>query len=356
MATSVPAPIRPPVDPATGWTVWGQRPAMSNLRDAVQRGPGHAYIFSGPRQSGRRLAALEFARALCCPNLTADGVPCRSCAVCGRIDRGVFPDVTLFDLQTQAARDKDKSKNLTLTIATVREVSAAVAYRPAEAAWRVVIVDDIESMQETAQEAFLKTLEEPPPYVVLILLTTGIDALLPTILSRCQVIGFGNAAPGTIRSTLEAAGEVPDRAARIAGTAQGSMGWAFDAATDRALVDAREEEAREALAFVQGSGYERMVRAVLLADEFSRTRETVFDRLRLYQGVWRSALYIAQGVDSPSGITLPAPLPESLTGQSTVDLVRAIRSVDTCLANLEANVRPRLALESMVLAWPTVSR
>jgi len=353
---SAPASIQPAVDPATGWTVWGQRPAVADLRNAVQHGPGHAYIFSGPRQSGRRLAALEFARALCCPNVTTNGVPCRSCGVCGRVGRGVFPDVTLFDLQTQAARDKDKSKNLTLTIATVREVSAAVAYRPSEAGWRIVIVDDVEAMQETAQEAFLKTLEEPPPYAVLILLTTEADALLPTILSRGRVVRFGYSSSADIQAALEAAGEAADRAARIAGAAQGSIGWAFDAANDGALIDAREAAAQEALSFVLGASYERMVGSVVLADEFSRSRDAVFDRLHLFQAIWRSALYVAQGIESPSGITFPIPLPEPLARQSMDDLVRAIRSVDTCLANLEANVRPRLALESMVMAWPSLSR
>ncbi len=214
--------IRSVPDPDTGWPVWGQPTAVGAMQAALDCGPGHAYIFSGPAQSGRRLAALHVAAALACPDAGASMHPCRACAICRRIERGVFPDVTVFDLASQAIRDKDKSRNLTLNIATVREVAGAIAYRPAEARWRVVIVDDAETMQETAQEAFLKTLEEPPAYAVIILLATDIEGLLPTILSRCRVVRFGPSPHGEIERALAAAGVEPALSARIAGSAQGS--------------------------------------------------------------------------------------------------------------------------------------
>jgi DNA polymerase-3 subunit delta' len=295
---------------------------------------------------------MELARALCCPDRKPEGVPCRICAVCRRIGRGVFPDVTTFNLQTQAARDGDKSRNLTLNIGTVREVASAVAYRPAEAAWRVAIVDDVETMQETAQEAFLKTLEEPPPFVVLILITTDVEALLPTILSRCRVIRFGSSPAGDVRDALTSAGVETAQAVRIADAAQGSMGWAFDSANDDSLVSGREADARAALDFVMADPYQRVVEAIHLADEFGKAREAVFGRLDLFQAIWRSALYVRQGVDSASGAALTKPIHADIRSQSTEDLIRAIRAVDTCVANLEANVRPRLALQSMVLGWP----
>lgn len=346
--------IRAQVNYLTGWTVWGQRKAVDVLQGALERGPGHAYIFSGPAQSGRRRTALEFARALCCSNPGPDNQPCGSCSICGRIDRGVFPDVTVFDLASQTARDKDKSKNLTLNISTVRNVTSAIAYRPAETSWRVVIVDDAETMQETAQEAFLKTLEEPPAYVVLILLATDVETLLPTILSRCRIVRFGFSSSVEIRAALEASGIGPDRASHIADVAEGSMGWAFDSASDPSLVEGRVVAAQEALDFVLADPYQRVVRAVLMADEFSKARDGVFPRLHRIQAVWRSALYVQQGVETSSLNKGMASRLDGFQRVSCEDLVRAIRAVDTCVANLEANVRPRLALESMVMAWPRV--
>lgn len=347
--------IQGPVNPETGWAVWGQGPAVDVLTGAIQRGPGHAYIFSGPERSGRRRAALEFARALCCPNAGPAGVPCGACAVCGRIERGVFPDVTVYDLGAQAERDKDKSRNLTLNISTVREVASAVAYRPSEAPWRVVVVDDAETMQETAQEAFLKTLEEPPAYAVIILLATDVEALLPTILSRCREIRFGYSSRTEIHAALLAAGVDGDRATRIADAAEGSIGWAFDSANDDSLVKARERELHEALAFVFADAYEQAVQAVLMADEFPKARELVFGRLRLLQAIWRSALYVRHGIETSSTNAIVASKWEDFRRIPPGDLIRAIRAVDTCIANLEANVRPRLALESMVIAWPRLT-
>ena len=354
MAPNAGSEIVPQLNRDTSWPVWGQAAAVADLDAAVRRGPGHAYILSGPAQSGRRLSALEFARALCCTNPGPEGQSCRGCSICGRIERGVFPDVTVFDLASQAARDNDKSKNLTLNISTVRDISAAVAYRPAEAQWRVVIVDDAETMQETAQEAFLKTLEEPPSYVVLILLATDIETLLPTIISRCRVVRFGSSSPFEIRAALEASDVEPDRASHISDVAEGSMGWAFDSANDVSLVEVRVAAWQEVVDFVLADAYQRVVRAVLMADEFTKAREVVFARLHLLQAVWRSVLYVQQGVETSSLNKGVASRLDGFQGASSEDLVRAIRAVDTCVANLEANVRPRLAMESMVTAWPRV--
>jgi DNA polymerase-3 subunit delta' len=262
----------------------------------------------------------------------------------------VFQDVTEFNLARQAERDRDKSKNLTLNVATVREVSAAVSFRPGEARWRVVIVDDAETMQETAQEAFLKTLEEPPSYAVILLLTTDVEAILPTILSRATVVRFGATPTDEIRNALAVAqvhASVLDRLSSVAG---GSIGWAFEAATDRAMLEAREAEIGEALQFIIASDYDRMVRAIALAELFGKDREALFARLDVVRLVWRAAMYarfqLGEGLGS-----------RDLSSFAEIDaqaIVRAIQSIDACITNLEANVRPRLAMEAMVLSWPRV--
>src|SRR3990170_2136358 len=166
-----------PPDPETQSEVWGHRRAIRTLQQAVEHGPGHAYILTGPERVGKRTAAFHFAKLLACADRGDTLQPCGSCTSCRRIDRNVFPDVTQFDLARQEERDKDKSRNVSLNITTVRDIAAAVAYRPLESSWRVIIVDDVDTMQETAQEAFLKTLEEPPPYAVILLLTRDADLM-----------------------------------------------------------------------------------------------------------------------------------------------------------------------------------
>lgn len=337
----------PPIDPETGWAVWGQPRAVTTLQQALQQGPAHSWIFAGPPGTGKHATALALATALCCPNRGQDMAGCGTCSVCRRIERGVFPDVTGFSLERQAERDGDKSRNLTLNIATVREISAAVAFRPTEARWRVVIVRDAETMQEPAQEAFLKTLEEPPPYAVIILLADELEPILPTIQSRASVVRFGPASEQVITSALVAGGVDAGQASTVAEVAEGSAGWAFRAINDPQLVQLRETELHEARQFVQGGAYDRMVTCIRLADMFGKDRETVFRQLGWVQGVWRTLLHQSLGtyeVKSGAGAK-----------ERALQLVKAVRSVDRCMANLEANVRPRLAMETMVAMWPPVA-
>ncbi len=94
---------------------------------------------------------------------------------------------------------------------------------------------------------------------------------------------------------------------------------------------------------------------MLLADEFPKDRDGVYTRLQLVQSVWRSALHLNLDVPSPAMETSLDAHRAGVQRMSQGDLVRAIRSVDTCIANLEANVRPRLTLESMVIAWPRMN-
>ncbi|MGN6485327.1 MAG: ATP-binding protein [Thermomicrobiales bacterium] len=337
------SPILPAVAPS-GWRVWGHERAVADLQRAAAHGPRHAFILTGPDAIGKRTLALAFASALVCERPPAPGIPCGACSRCRRTQRGVHPDVTVADLTTQAGAEKasSTSRNTSLNIATVRDISANVALRPVEAAWRVVIVDDVETMQETAQEAFLKTLEEPPAYTVILLLTSDIDLLLPTILSRCVTISMQVVPAQTVTAALVAAGVDEGAASSIADLSDGRIGWAFAAAADPALVAQQESLHRDARAWAHASDYDRLIRATSLADRFTKDREAVFGELLAVQLEWRRAL-----------ISSVQALPDA-ADTSPRGLVTAVRSVERCILDLEANVRPRLAMQSMVLQWPAL--
>lgn len=334
------------------WGVYGQERLVADFQRAVVADPRHAYIVTGPPQSGKRTLAIAFAKAMNCTHPPASAGFCGNCSVCRRIDRGVFPDVTVFDLSTQAERERTSGKNLTLTIATVRDVSSQVAYRPSESRWKIIIVDDVESMQETAQEAFLKTLEEPPSYAVIFLLTSDADLLLPTIRSRCVTDRMQMANEISIQNALAERGVTGEDAVHIAALSDGRVGWAIRAASDRSMLERRIEDEQETIAWVTASRYQRLVHAWILAEEFGKDREFVFRKLQAAQRLWRAVLYRGHGVDgvgAMANIDLPLQGTASLTGLS---IVRALTSVDECIADLESNVRPRLALQTMVLSWP----
>ncbi len=331
------------------WPIRGQDRVVGELRRGVIAGPRHAYILSGPKHSGKLTCAREFAAALLCPNAGSSAVACHACAICRRISRGVFPDLSVIDLGSQALAEKSQGKNLALTIATIRRISADVSLRPSEAAWRVVIVDDVETMQETAQEAFLKTLEEPPAYVVIVLLTTDADLLLPTILSRCVTLRMQTPAAGAVKAALTERGVEADRASEIASLSDGLIGWAFNAADNPSLVEERDNTRARARAWIASDPYRRLVQATLLADGFAKDRETAFAELLAAQRVWRELLHVVERADA-------TPAPEELRllghGLSGLRVAACLRSVDRCIAGLEANVRPRLALQTMVASWP----
>ncbi len=340
---------------ATGsdWPIRGQDRVVGELLRAATTGPRHAYILSGPEHSGKLSCALEFAAALLCPNAGNTAVACRACPVCRRIGRGVFPDLSVIDLDSQALTEKSQGKNLALTISTVRRISADASLRPSEAAWRVVIVDDVETMQETAQEAFLKTLEEPPAYVVIVLLTNDADLLLPTILSRCVTLQMQMPSAALVEAALVERGVEAIRAREIASLSDGSLGWAFDAVSDPELVEDRARVRTRARDWIASDSYHRLVSATLLADGFSKDREAVFVELLAAQRAWRDLLHIVEGVESDRRLDAWRPQPGTLTGP---EVTVSLRSIDSCIASLETNVRPRLAMQTMVNAWPDVSK
>ncbi len=325
--------------------MWGLDRVVEDLKRAVTSRPRHAYILAGPDHVGKRTVALELARALECLTPPSPGIPCGSCSSCRRVTRGVHTDVTVANLESQSNRERGTSKNTTLNIGTVREISSSVALRPAEGEWRIAIVDDVETMQETAQEAFLKTLEEPPPYTVILMLTTDADLLLPTIRSRCVTLSLQPTSNEIVAQALEAGGVAHEEAQSIAAASEGRVGWSFLASNDSSLLEQVLERSRSAQQWAFATEYDRLVTATKFADQFSKDREMVFDQLLRVQRTWRSMMLRSAELDSTSSDPKGAidDMPQ---------LLLALRSIDTCILHLESNVRPRLALQNMVLKWP----
>jgi DNA polymerase-3 subunit delta' len=241
-----------------------------------------------------------------------------------------------------------------LTIETIRGLTATAVLRPVESPWRVLIVDDAELMQEAAQEALLKTLEEPPVFAVILLLSNDAELLLPTVRSRCQIIELSLLPRSTIETGLIELGVDGTRATEIAGASGGVPGWAIRATTEPKLLAERNEAIERSLAWVGGTPYERIVTAFKLGDSFTKRRPVVFRELEVALGIWRDALLLKTAI--ASAVTFPVAA-ERLAGIAQAwpleSVHAALRSVRQCIADLEANVRPRLAIETMVLQWPT---
>lgn len=158
-----------------------QEIAKKVLKSAIKEGKvSSSYLFFGPEGSGKKLAALEFAKALNCPNLS-DGEPCDDCSSCKRIKKNIHPDVS---------RLAPSGAKQVISINAVRELEKTAQLKSFEAKYKVFIVERADRFTKEAGNSFLKTLEEPPSNVVIILLSALPDKILPTVVSRCQKIKF----------------------------------------------------------------------------------------------------------------------------------------------------------------------
>ncbi len=340
---------------SAAWSVVGHDAAVDLLRRQVMSGQiRHSTLITGSAGLGKRTLAIAFLKALECLEPPSPGDFCGACRACTKIDRGVHPDIQRFDLETQAAASARKGGlNRQITIDTARELRASAAMRPIEGRWRAIVLDDAETLAEPAQEALLKTLEEPPPSMLLILLSDDNEALLPTIRSRCQIIDLRPVPAGAIESWLVEAGADADRAAELSRLAHGRPGWAARALTRPALAEEHLAGVDEAIDWLDATQYERIVTAIKRADEFGKRRDETFDRLGVLQTIWRDLLMIGAGLpDRVTYVSTRDRLSRLATNWTITDLRRGIVAVQTCIADLEANVRPRLAMENMVLQWP----
>lgn len=166
--------------PKTFSEVYGQKVVVQTLQNALKNNKfGHAYIFSGPRGTGKTSIAKIVAKALNCEKAPiAD--PCCECAVCRGIDKGDVPDIIEIDAASNNGVDE------------IRDLRDKVKYAPSVGKYKVYIIDEVHMLTNAAFNALLKTLEEPPKYVVFILATTEIHKVPATILSRCQRFDFKN--------------------------------------------------------------------------------------------------------------------------------------------------------------------
>ena len=164
--------------PQTLSEVVGQDPVTQTLRHAVESGKiAHAYLFCGPRGTGKTSTARILAKAVNCPD-GAGGEPCNACDICRSVTEGRALDVIEIDAASNRGIDE------------IRSLREKANYAPSLARYKVYIIDEVHMLTEAACNALLKTLEEPPPHVIFVLATTEAHKVLPTIVSRCQRFNF----------------------------------------------------------------------------------------------------------------------------------------------------------------------
>ena len=325
------------------WDTVGHDRAVRFLQRSHAAGRlAHAYLITGRPGTGRMALALDLARLV---NCIGDGPPCSDCGQCDRVSRGLHADVQVVGLQESSDNGRTR---VNIGIDQIRDCQRDISLKPFEGKCRVVIFDAAETMSAEASNALLKTLEEPPDHVLIVLLLRENARMLPTIVSRCQTIELRPPHAEAIASLLvDRHGVEPDYAHELAETSGGRPGWAVRAISEPQLMEERGAILRE-IEDVMGSSMEgRFEYANGLASDFTRNREKGGQVLELWLDWWRAILLKA--VRSASGHA-------DVEGtQLTVrEIATAIGAVLEARSNLERNVTYRLATEQMMLQMPYV--
>jgi DNA polymerase-3 subunit delta' len=338
------------------WGIAGHEWAVQYLRQSLLRQrDAHAYLFVGPEHIGKSLLALRLAQALVCETGGPD--PCLVCRACKRAAKGNHPDVRRISLQTQAANEKGDSASKELKIGTVREWQRDIDLRPFEAKRRVFILEDAHSLTDQAANAMLKTLEEPPPYAVLILVAHGAGDLLPTIVSRCRVLRLRPLARATVSGTLQEKYAVAaDDATLVAAWSGGRIGWAISAVEDPELLEQQQQRLDVLVQLGSISQLERMRWAEERAKEYRGGEHgTAVEWLRLWQSWWRDVLLVRTGNGQViTHLDRKAELESLAQRLSTEQVQRFLQQLDTVREQLADNVNPQLAFENVALHVPAL--
>lgn len=211
--------------------ICGYEQVKEHMKNAVrEHRPAHAYIISGPALSGKKTLATAFAAALLCEEGSDE--PCLSCTSCHQIDTGNHPDlINVVKTKTVVGIDDVKDQLIN-----------TIVMAPYKSEYKIYVIDEAETMKAEAQNALLKTLEEPPEYAVIILLTTAKDRLLPTVISRCVNLDLRPVNEEEIVKFLMSRNQIPDYTARLAaGYSGGNPGKALSLATNESFMELQSE-------------------------------------------------------------------------------------------------------------------
>lgn len=355
-------------------SIIGQRRVQDSLHRALASGRvAHAYLFHGPDGSGKAAAALAFARALQCTE-PREGDACGTCMACQKSQRGVHPDIHVLMPVTKDTDDEERGQRTQLLwedpyqpadlqslpsldgkaaasnkqILYSRENVEQWLHRPmsfhrVEGQYRIAVLLAADKMRDEAANAFLKLLEEPGDRSVFILVTTRVDHLLPTILSRCQQIRFDPLDRSVIEQAMRDRGADPSLAAMLARMSGGSLRRAIALAADEDMMSVRDDVMQFLRKSYQGKGDS----VVALVDQMARPgREAVKFQLDLLLGILRDLLLMQQVGDEELVVNIDqidalskfaANLPDA-----RLDLM--VRSVEQTMGLVERNVNVRLAL------------
>ena len=314
------------------------------MRQAVvKRSLAPSYLFAGPKGVGKFLTARYFCMSVFC-EAGSEGRPCTECFNCRRVLNGNHPDVRYLT---------NEEGKLSIGIDEVREGIESVQTCSYEGGYRFWVIDEAQRMTDEAQSAMLKTLEEPPPTLILILISQGEEQLLPTVISRCRRINFKNLSGAELKAFLVKKGYPEDKADVASRISGGSAGTALNFLQDSELWDRRSALFSILDNLVPGDLWQALDSVTQVEDLCSgkSSREHMLFCLDMAASLYRDAML--RRIGTADSLLINADCAQILDRLTSVydapGLERAVEEVCSCKFKLERNVNARLAWQSLFI-------
>ena len=343
------------------WPVFGHDWAVHLLQQSLalqQRGtkanvggPSHAYLLLGAAQIGKTTLATVFAQTLFCSTLSAsDNLPprpCGSCRACRLMQAEAHPDFRL--VQPLDKNGEVDRTNGTLRAEQVADIIRETVLSPLEGQYKIFVIQDAHTANDSFANKLLKTLEEPPEHVILCLTAADRARLLPTIVSRCQILELRPLATSTIEEALITKWQVePQEAHLLARLAAGRLGWAVQRVQDSQGLQWREEALQTLSDLLSANRAKRLEFAEKLSAK--RDDQQLFTLLELWSSWWRDVLLAQAGcVDACINIDKLVEIRQQADNVPTQIVQNYLHTLQRIEQYLHHTVNLRLALDVLLL-------
>lgn len=318
----------------------GQEPMKEYFRNAIQLNKvSHAYIINGERSAGKEFIAHIFAMALQCENRKENLEPCQECHSCKQALNNNQPDIIRITHE----------KPNTIGVEDIRtQINNDVGIKPYSSSRKIYIMNEGEKMTPQAQNALLKTLEEPPEYVTILILTTNVNALLPTILSRCVILNMKPVADDLVKKYLIDTFEIPDYKADVCvAFARGNIGKARTLATSEEF-DNIKEEAITLLKYIDEMEISEVIGAIKKIAEYKLDVNDYLDII----SIWYRDVLLFKATNDVNHLIFKEEIQyiRRVADKSSYEGIEAIiEALEKAKSRLNANVNFDLTLEMLLL-------
>ena len=330
------------------WQIYGHTQAVSMLQEYTKPEKlRHAYLFTGPKGVGKRTLAITFIKALNCKQPPTPGMPCGICTTCQQIERMTYPDLSIL---APVEGHKD------IRIEQVRELLRTINLAPFQSPYRVALFLDFQQITLSAANALLKTLEEPPPKALIILTADAQESLLPTIVSRCEVIRLRPLPVDQVEVILIKDKKLPPADARLlAHITSGRIGAALSLYEDEQALNIRTQLLDEIGELLPASRRARFSYVEQKMKRSGSSRDSIADIISLWLTFWRDVSILATGAEVPLvNIDREAFIRKTADKVDMITVQKIMTSLEAGLKQLDVYVNSRLLTENLLMLWPRI--